>query len=338
MRLPTVLATLVVGSTLAAAQPADRPTEPPPPPPEDPYPPEDAPPPTEPPPAPKPAPAPVVTAPPGAPITITITNNNNGNNSNTNTQTTTAPVTVSTPVDVSTPVTVSTPITVTAPSTTPPVAPPIASDTSRGRHPTIERIQLLPAKRDVPAWLAIGVTGGEGGAGVRAQIDLLRRGRFAIGVAATASAPHGHGHGGHGGHGDLAGRGGDATTSAVAFLAYTRLIGRLEVRAQAGVGAQLDRGDDASRDASRDADAIARTVGGNETTPTSTRPRVAPRGEAALLVALPLTRRLGLVAGPILSATRDARGGMFDDAAGGDGRRGHPDIDARFMTGLRLGF
>ena len=342
MQLRTILATLFVGSTFAAAQPggpADPPPEPPPPeeaptPPapvdEKPAPPPEAPTPTE--------PAPVVTAPPGVvpPITINITNNNTGNNSNTNTQsneqsnaqsntqtntqTNTAPVTVTTPVTVSTPVT-----THVAP-------PPIAVDGDRGRHPTIERIQMIAPKHARAKWLAIGVTGGEDGPGVRASLDLLGRGPFTIGIAASASAPEGHHHGG-----------GDGSASAVAYLAYTRSIGRLDVRAQIGFGVgtsaggggrDTDRGDTISPTISP---TIARTVGGTETPTTNGRahPEIAPRAEAALLVALPLTRRLGLVAGPILSATHD-RGDPLD--VGRDGHHDKPEVDARFMAGLRFGF
>ncbi len=340
MQLRTILATLFVGSTFAAAQPggpADPPPEPPPPeeapapPPAADEPPADARP-AAPPEAPTPTePAPVVTAPPGVvpPITINITNNNTGNNSNTNTQTNeqtntqtnTAPVTVSTPVTVPTPVTVSTPVAAT--TNVAPLAPPSTVDQHRGRHPTIERIQMIAPKHVRAKWLAIGVTGGEGGPGVRASLDLLGRGPFTIGIAANASAPEGHHHGG-----------GDGSASAVAYLAYTRSIGRLDVRAQIGFGISTNAG--GGHDTDR-GDTIARTVGGTETPATNGRehPEIAPRAEAALLVALPLTKRLGLVAGPILSATHDQ-----GDRLGGDdeGHHDKPEVDARFMAGLRFGF
>jgi hypothetical protein len=339
MHVRFVLATLFVGSTVAAAQPTA------PPPPEDPYPPEapaDAPEPPEQAPTPT-EPAPIVTSPPSVvpPITINITNNNTGNNSNTNTQTNTAPVTVSTPVDVSTttstPVTVSTPVTTT--TTVAPIVPPGLVDVNRGRHPTIERVTIIAPKPRMPRWLTIGVTGGEDGPGIRASIDILRRGRFSLGIAANAHGRgfghHGDDDGGfdeeHGKHGDV-----DGTASAVVYLAYTKQIGRLQLRAQIGFGADCDNDrDDDDDDDDRDDNTIARSVGGDDDDDRER--RGSPRAEAALLVALPLTKRLGLVAGPIVSATRrdgDDRRFDLDD----DHRHERPDVDARFMAGLRFGF
>lgn len=363
MRLRTVLATLFVGSTLAAAQPggpADPPVPDAPPPEEQkpPPPPAEAPTPTEPSPVepapappPPPAPGPVVTGPPGAlpPITITITNNNTGNNSNTNTQTNdqknenhqtndqkndqkndqqntqTNDQKNTQTNDQKNEVTVTAPITVA-----PPLAPP--GRVERGRHPTIERIAIISPKPERTKWLAVGLTLGDRGPGVRASLDLFGRGHITLGLAASASAPGGHGGDRHGGmHG-----GGDA--SAIAYVAYTRRLGPLDVGAQVGLGVGLGDQRGAGDAAAPDATNVARTVGGTDTTSTDTgRPRLAPRAEAALLVGLPLTERLGIVAGPVLSTTADdTAGGMRD--LGGRGDHGHPEVDARVMAGLRFGF
>jgi hypothetical protein len=358
MRFRSALATILVGSSFAAAHP---PTDAPPP--EDPYEPapieeapaDPAPTPTE----PAPTEPPIVTAPPGAvpPITINITNNNTGNNSNTNTQTNTAPVNVSTPVDVatttSTPVTVSTPVTTTTTTTlTPPTPPPLLVD--RGRHPTIERVAIV-APRKPPRWLTLGVTGGEDGPGLRASIDIFRRGRFAIGIAASAKARHGFDDDGddhdgpeeierdgeHGGRDHRMG-----SHAAVAYLAYTRQFRRLQVRAHVGFGVECNRGDDDDRDddASDGTGTIARTVGGDDRGDEGerTRRRGSPRAEAGLLVALPIGKRLALVAGPVVSATHrenDDDNDTIDlDLDGDRHRHEKPDIDARFMAGIRLAF
>lgn len=356
MRLRTVLATLFVGSTLAAAQPggpADPPApdapppeeqKPPPPPAEAPTPTEPAP--VEPAPAPPPAPGPVVTGPPGAlpPITITITNNNNGNNSNTNTQTNdqkndqqntqTNDQKNDQKNDQQNPQTndQKNEVTVTAPITVaPPLAPP--GRVERGRHPTIERIAIISPKRAHTKWLAVGLTLGDRGPGVRGSLDLLGRGHLTFGLAASASAPDRHGGDRHGGmHGA-----GDA--SAIAYVAYTRRLGPLDVRAQVGLGVGLGDQRGAGDAAAADATNVARTVGGTDTTTTETgRPRLAPRAEAALLVGLPLTERLGIVAGPVLTTTTDDTAGGMRDLGGERGAHGHPDVDARVMAGLRFGF
>ncbi len=219
----------------------------------------------------QPAPEPPPAALP--PITITITNNNNGNNSNTNTQTNTAPVTVSTPE---------------AAHAMPPPPPPPGF---------VERYELHRDHAPSHRWLAVGMTSElhrRGGMGARASLDLIERGAFDLGIAGELGGRAG-GRREHGG-------GGTGDGSAVAYVAWTRSLGRLDLRAEVGLGVGTSG---ASRDR-RDSrpDALARTT---SPTPTSMDRRhgdaLAPRAEAALLVGLPLTRHLGVVAGPELTAS-----------------------------------
>jgi len=61
---------------------------------------------------------------------------------------------------------------------------------------------------------------------------------------------------------------------------------------------------------------------------------LAMRGEAALLVGLPLTKHLGLIAGPVISTSRDG-GERHGD---GDHQRGEHEIAKEIMAGLRYRF
>ncbi|MFN0251572.1 MAG: hypothetical protein ACKV2T_32150 [Kofleriaceae bacterium] len=65
-----------------------------------------------------------------------------------------------------------------------------------------------------------------------------------------------------------------------------------------------------------------------------------PARGGGLLVALPLGKPLAIVAGPIVSATRrDSHASEQRDVdVDGDRCREKPDVDARFMAGVRLGF
>jgi hypothetical protein len=264
---------ILLGTSIVAAQPAPEPVESPP---------------SEPPPEPPPPPPETVpTAPPSAlpPITITITNNNTGNNNNTNTATNTAPVTVSTPVTT----TVTAPVTIAPPALPPLVRPEIAGPGDPSWTPG--GVQLV-VRRDVPQrWLLVGALGGHDGGGMRASFDLFARRRLAVGIAASATGehdPHGDAH--------------DARGSAgvVGYLAWTRPLGRIQMRAQFGLGF----GATGHHDDQRDATPIARTVGGTTPDdPQDAHPQLGPRAEAALLFALPLGRHFGLVAGPVITAT-----------------------------------
>lgn len=318
----SLLAAVLAGSTYAAAQPGMPVEEAPPPPPVEPAP-VEAP----------PAPPVTVSGPPGAlpPITINInnTNNNTGNNSNTNTQTNnqqnpqtnnqtneqtntqTATQTNSVPVTVTT--------TVAPPSAVVPVQPP---------GNAVGRYELFHPRTKAPKWLAVGITTDQG---VRASIDLITRGRFSVGIAASASGGGRHGHG----------RGeGDGGAGAVAYLAYTTKLGRLDVRAQLGFGVGVSGGDHDGPGGRRADGAIARTVTGTDTAPDGDgHPKLAPRAEAALLLGLPLTKHLGVFAGPVITASHDTDD--RDRALAGDadgGRRHGGSVDKAMTAGLRWSF
>ena len=320
MRIRSVLFALLAGSTFAAAQPGPPGTDVPPPEPIE------APPP-EPEPAPLPPPpteAPVVVTPaapvaPGAipPITINITNNNNGNNSNTNTQTnsqanpqTNAQTTTQTATQTNTaPVTVTT--TVAAPGMVAPLPPVRAA---------VDHYELIRAKAKPARWITLGVTHDRHGppSGIRGSFDLIGRGAWTLGIAATLS------HGGEGGHGHDRGRGGDdhgrPSASAIAYIAWTGRLGRLDLRAQVGLGAGT-KGE--SRD---DDDTIKRTTTDDDDSQHGGcgNHRLGMRAEAAFLVGLPFGKHLGVVAGPVISA--------------GKPEAGEKAVDAQLMTGLRYRF
>jgi len=299
-----LLAAVLASSTYAAAQPG-MPVE------------EQAPP-----------PPPVsVEGPPGAlpPITINInnTNNNTGNNSNTNTQTNdqhnpqTQDNAQTTTQTNSVPVTVTT--TVAPPSS---VAPVVLPGNAVGRY------ELFHPRHKTAKWLALGVTSNHG---VRASIDLIARRRFSFGIAASASGGDGHGH--HGGDHER-------SPGVVAYVAYTKKLGRrLEMRAQLGFGVGGTGGDD-----DRDDGTIARMTetdeGGDRER--DCKKRLAPRAEAALLIGLPLTKHLGVFAGPVITATKDRDDENRDRALSGDGghdeRRHGGSVDKAMTAGLRWSF
>lgn len=297
----SLFAAVLAGSTFAAAQPAMPVDEAPPPPP----------------------PPVTVSGPPGAlpPITINInnTNNNTGNNSNTNTQTnnqqnpqtnnqTNDQANTQTNTQTNTvPVTVTT--TVAPPSSVAPVAPP---------GNVVGRYELFRPRAKSAAWLALGVTSDRG---VRASLDLIVRGRFSLGIAATASGGEHHGHDG-------------GERGAVAYLAYTTKLGRLDVRAQLGFGVGTSGGGH-DNVGGRDGGAIARTTTVTDPAPDGDRQkrRFAPRAEAALLVGLPLTKHLGLFGGPVISATRDREADRQDG-----GRHHGGSVDKAMTAGLRWSF
>ncbi len=335
MRARTVLFALLAGSTAAVAQPgADLP--PPEPAPEPaPTPTETAPPVEAAPPAPPPpqAPAPAEPAPGGVtpatpggalpPITINITNNNNGNNSNTNTQTNsqanpqtntqTNSQTTSVPVNVTTS-----------------VGAPGAITAQPGVRAAVDHYELLRAKEKPAKWITLGVTTALHGppAGIRGSMDLIGRGAWSLGIAGSISADGDGMHGAH--HGGRARGDGGASAQAIGYIAWTGKIGRLDLRAQVGLGAGTSG--DGGRDGGRAPDGtLARTTTGDPTTtdPSATNDRhghgrLGMRAEAAVLVGLPLGKHLGLVAGPVISA--------------GKPEAGEKAVTAQVMGGLRWGF
>ncbi len=290
MRVRTVVAAVLACTTFAHAQPgADYP------PPEE-----------QPPPAPEPPVS--VEAPPGTtlpPINITITNNNTGNNNNTNTQTNSQTNEQAHPQTSSVPVTVTT--SVTAPGA---VTPP---------RDLVGRYEVFNPRTKIPRWITLGVSR----SGVRGSIDLIARRKLTLGVAATIGHDAEHGPDRDHERPDHHGR---PHVGAVVYVAHTRKLGRLELRASLGFGFGTIGGDD-----SRDDEIAARS-----TTPDVDEDRrhrrIAPRAEAALLVGLPLTKRLGLLAGPVISTTGR---GHCDNAEDDDGKR---EVRKAVMTGLRLRF
>lgn len=344
MRARTVLFTLLAGSTVAVAQPgADLPPPEPPPepvqaepapapaPPAEPV--QAAPEPT-PAPEPAPAPAPVVVSPaaPGGavpPITINITNNNNGNNSNTNTQTSSQanPQTNTQTSSQANPQTNTQTQTMTAPvNVTTSVAAPGAVAAQPGVRASVDHYELLRAKEKPAKWITLGVTSDLHGpaAGVRGSFDIIGRGTWSLGVAASIS------HDGDGRHGPA--RGGDGhgrpAGQAIGYIAWTGKLGRLDLRAQVGLGAGTRN--DGDRGRAPDGTIARSTTGDPTTTDPSTandrhgHPRLGMRAEAALLVGLPLGKHLGLVAGPVVSA--------------GKPEAGEKAVSAQVMGGLRWGF
>lgn len=112
-------------------------------------------------------------------------------------------------------------------------------------------------------WLMLGATRDHNTMGARASIDVLSRGHFALGLdAAIAFAERDH-----------------AQVSGGAYLAWTAQLGRFDLRAQ--VGAEVGPGGHEHHHHHRDLDV---------------------RGEAAVLLGLPLGHNLGIVAGPIVTA------------------------------------
>jgi hypothetical protein len=173
-------------------------------------------------------------------------------------------------------------------------------------------------------WIALGVLGGHD-KGLRLSMDLLARRAWALGVAASASGE---------------GRG-DGDGGAVAYVAWTRRLGPLAVRAQVGIGLGTrdgHRGGGHGGGRERDDDVIARATtdpieddddddhhrGGRG-------PKLSRRAEAALLFRLPLGKRLGLVGGPVLTASdrdgdrHDRHDGERRDGERRDGKRGDGD-------------
>lgn len=330
MRVRTVLFALLAGSTFAAAQPGPPGADLPPPEPAEapPLPPQPEP--LPPPPAPPVVVTPVAPAAPGAipPITINITNNNNGNNSNTNTQTNSqANPQTTTQTNTQTnsvPVTVTT--TVAAPGAVAPL-PPVRA--------VMDHYELLRTKDKPNRWITLGVTTD---LGVRASVDLLARGAWSLGVSAGAS---GDGEGGHRhkhGRGPDGGERGGASAGAVAYIAWTGSFAGLDLRAQVGLGAGTSSGGSEhghhggrGHDDDDNADTIERSTTGGTTTGEGLEMRgghgghgFGPRAEAALLVGLPLGRHLGIVAGPVVSATK--------------AERDEPAVNAALMAGLRYRF
>jgi hypothetical protein len=306
MRVRTVVFALLAGTTIASAQPGAE------------LPPPDA--------APEPEPPPVEVTPPapGAavpPITINITNNNTGNNNNTQTnsqdnaqtnsqanpQTTTAPITLTT--------------TVAAPGAIAPLPAPV------------DQYELLRAKQKPSRWITLGVTRERHGhpSGIRGSIDLIGRGAWTLGVAGAIS------HDGKGRHAsweepdrddddDDDDHHGRPSATAIAYLAWTGKLGRLDVRAQIGLGADIAagpgwRGDDDDDD---DDDTIKRSTDDVDDSPGRRCGRLGMRAEAAVLVGLPLGKRLGLIAGPVITA--------------GKPEAGETAVDGKLLAGLRFRF
>jgi hypothetical protein len=304
MRIQSIVALVALGSIASAEEPAPPDTE------EET---EDQPPPEPEQPPPNPVDPPIVVTPPAGtsgvpPITINITNNNNGNNSNTNTQTNnqqndqkndqqnqqTNEQTTHVPIAVQ----------MTVPVVpTPPMGPP-----------RYEVMHIASPQR----WFSIGIVAGEHEAGIRGSIDLIARHAWSIGIAGSIVGNERE----HEEEGKPRG-------SAVAYLAWTRKFGPFDIRAQLGLGAstgQQQRG--------RDEGWRARSTseGDNDDEHEGEHCDVSPYAEAALLIGLPITRKLSLFGGPVLSAS----GGMGDERDEHRGREEaeHGDARASLVGGL----
>jgi hypothetical protein len=219
-------------------------------------------------------PSTTITAPSGTPITITITNNNTNTNTN--------PVTSTNTNDNGS--------TATATATAAPSAAPGASIAYAPRS-VIEHYEL--ERTSSSRWLTVGlVTNGERSDGVRASVDLIGRGAWTFGVAATLT-------GGEHGREKREERRGDSGAGAVAYIAYTRTLGPLQMRAQVGLGASVPMAGEMGREGDNEHE-IARTTGDGRNG--RAHQDLSPRAEAALLFALPLGKHVGLVAGPVVTA------------------------------------
>ena len=117
------------------------------------------------------------------------------------------------------------------------------------------------------------------------------------------------------------------------------------MRAQLGFGVGgtgKGRGGDGSY---REDDSIARgTTGADEGDDRDghCKHRLAPRAEAALLIGLPLTKHLGVFAGPVITATKNRDDDDRDRALTVDGerdvRRHGGSVDKAMTAGLRWSF
>lgn len=123
-------------------------------------------------------------------------------------------------------------------------------------------------------WLTLGALGSKESGGVRGQIDLYGGKRWSIGIGGGWRGDH---------HGD------DRVAQARVLFSTGRTFGRIAVRLQLGVGADLGAPE---RERMELADTMA--SGGHDR-----RDGIAPRAEAGVLAKVPITGGWGLVGGPL---------------------------------------
>ena len=167
------------------------------------------------------------------------------------------------------------PVTERAPATPVELAPPTRHAPSRQLDDSPEldlRTGQRPRRGEPHALMLGGVTAPDRALGARGQLDVLRLGRWDLGISGGWLP------------GDHDAPRADMSTLRSAsrlgmYVGRSVQLGPLDVRAQLGMGAAIE-----SR---------SLMEGGDTTT-------VRPFGEASLLVTLPLAARVGLVGGPIL--------------------------------------
>lgn len=136
------------------------------------------------------------------------------------------------------------------------------------------RAPLAPSRRH--RWLGLGASGGDESIGVHAQLDLFAIGAWTLGIAGGWQT----------GERDLEMDDADvAVGDATLFAAYTWSLGRVDVRAQLGLGAALEAtsmmGDDVS---------------------------VLPKGQAGAFLRVRVGEPWGLLGGPLVDVTPHSLG------------------------------
>jgi hypothetical protein len=147
-------------------------------------------------------------------------------------------------------------------------------------------IRSIRRRDDGRRWLTFGAIGsGREQRGVRASIDLLAGRTWSLGIAG----------GGQGDHGDEDEDDEPGTGQVRVVIAATRSLGRLSVRAQLGFGVDATKPED---------DTMERT---EMDSAHGEHPRIVPAVEVGVLAKLRIKNAWGIVGGPIVSATHDAR-------------------------------
>ncbi|HEY0252093.1 MAG TPA: hypothetical protein VGC41_11240 [Kofleriaceae bacterium] len=142
----------------------------------------------------------------------------------------------------------------TVPIAEPPSVTPI--------EPITLRVRATPPPRPGERWMSVAATVGERGVGVAGALDVISRGHWSAGLELTWQPS-------------------DRERSAlsaggVVYGAYERGLGRIDLRAQLGLGAGMRRADEMNQD-------------------------IAPLVRGSLVARLPLGRDWGAFAGPVIS-------------------------------------
>ena len=159
-------------------------------------------------------------------------------------------------------------------------APVVAAPAPVAEAHDLETPFLVRRARDLAAppsghWLVLGALGSDGVFGARGQVDVLRRGHWLAGVAGVVRS--------------RADRDPGASHTASDLMAYfgaSVALGRVELRAQLALGAELA------------------TSAGDDRMTTPRASSVVPHAELSVLAGVPLVGAWGLVGGPVVEASR----------------------------------